>query len=119
MRKTKATDSLEAANALLENGRYDACASRAYYAVYQALWDCLDQLKLPPNKARDGAPWWSHDVLPSVAVDSLGFTEDEQDYVEVLYSRRISADYSSVHVSPFEAAHSCELATELLGKFLK
>jgi uncharacterized protein (UPF0332 family) len=115
MRSTKATDSLAAAMVLLEAEKYDACASRAYYAVYQASWHCFESLGLNPDRDADnGSPYWAHKCLSWSVAEHLAFDADQQESVDLLLARRVSADYSYDHLGIFEATESCELAEELL-----
>jgi hypothetical protein len=119
MPKLKATDSLEAAKALFAAEKFDACASRAYYAVYQASWHCFDRLGLPPDeKTDDGEAYWAHRRLKKSVAIHLHFDPEQQEKIEILYSRRIAADYASIHVDPFEANECCELADEILTLLL-
>ena len=120
MRTVKATDSLEAAKLLLEKEKYDACASRAYYAVYQASWDCFEKLGLHPDtELEDGSAYWAHKNLSWSVAEYLDLDADQQESVELLLYRRVNADYAPDHLGTFEATDSCELAENLLKVLLE
>src|SRR5688500_8403250 len=55
---TKAQENLDSAASELANGRYNACANRAYYAAFQAAISALLAAGIRPTQAD-----WGHDFV--------------------------------------------------------
>lgn len=67
---SKARESLAGAESEFANGRYNNCANRCYYAVFQAAVAALDEHGFVPARGR-GRSTWSHEALPTTFVGEL------------------------------------------------
>ncbi len=87
-------DSLLAAEALLQEGRYRSCISRAYYASYCAATHEIVQ-KLKTFSYGRSNP--SHELLPAYVQNNLTISRTKKDavdtYVRLLRLYREDADY--------------------------
>lgn len=63
----KARNNIKASRSLIKNGFYDSSVSRAYYAVYLAVWHYLKAMDInPAQKAPNGGYYWPHHKLPGI-----------------------------------------------------
>lgn len=94
--RNQAAQSLQAAQLLFDEGRYRDCASRAYYAAYQAATSiCVahgDSTNFPTGWNNP-----SHEQLPELILNNGGFTRQERRTVvrllRSLRTAREDADY--------------------------
>lgn len=116
--KNKSRDNINAAQLLAESGFYDSSASRAYYAAYLAAWHCLSKIDTqPPHKAKGS--YWRHDLFPEILCDEYKLIGPVQMAKwEILYSRRLQADYYIDKVRKEEADNSFQLASNFVSLFL-
>ncbi len=92
--KELSEDSLLAAEALLQEGRYRSCISRAYYAAYCAATQEIVQKLTTFSHGRNNP---SHELLPSYIQNNLTISRAKKDVVSTLTSLlrlyREDADY--------------------------
>jgi hypothetical protein len=87
---------------LLERGRFNSSASRAYYASYQAMWAAL-------GDPEDGKVWRHLAIIkhfvrgywfsPGHPEDGPGLLEDKRLPLRRLYAYRIRSDYDAADMS--------------------
>ena len=115
--ENKAQDNINAAQLLTTNEFYDSSASRAYYAAYLAAWHNLGIQ--PKHKTKKGEFYWRHDLLPEILRDEYKLIGPNQmEKFELLYSRRIKADYYAEKVEKEEADDSILTASSFVSLFL-
>ena len=116
----KARNNIKAARVLTKNGFYDSSVSRSYYAVYLAAWHYLKAMNIhPTQKAPKGGYYWPHNKLPEILCDENGFIGPEQmERLELIYSRRIKADYYVDSIEKEEALNSISIASHFVTFFL-
>ena len=116
----KARNNIKAARVLTKNSFYDSSVSRAYYAVYLAAWHYLKAMNIhPPQKAPKGGYYWPHHKLPEILCDEYGCIGPEQmEKLEVIYSRRIKADYAIDNIEKEEAQNSLSIASNFIAFLL-
>ncbi len=91
-----AQGSLAAAQLLAKDGEARSSASRAYYAVYQAVTAILLYYKMTPPADREA---WSHEATPDLirrlsgTIISEDARKDIKLRLEACYELRIIADY--------------------------
>lgn len=116
--ESKALDNISAAQLLAINEFYDSSASRAYYAAYLAAWYRLYDIGIQPPQTRKGV-YWPHNKFPEILCDEYKLIGPLQlERFELLYSRRIKADYYVDKVEKEEADDSIQLATNFISFFL-
>lgn len=121
--RDKAFENLQAAERLMPSDDADgrdalgnAAASRAYYAAYHAV---ATAASMRGHDFTDSEKdYFRHDSLPDDVV-AWGILDDEQAAdLQLLYQRRIKADYYEEHVSDDEARTALEIAAELVANLL-
>ena len=116
-----AEENLKGARLALDNGLLRVAASRAYYAVYAAMWGYVGD---PPEKR------WSHGGVATVFLRQLhaSFTaEDLAPYgyrrvrrrIKDLYSLRLQADYATDPMAQDEVAVSVDFSEWLVSLIRK
>ena len=87
-------DSLQAAETLLQDGRYRSCVSRAYYAAYCAATHEIVQKLTTFSYGRNNP---SHELLPTYIQNNLTISRTKKDavdtYIRLLRFYREDADY--------------------------
>ena len=118
--ESKSRDNMNAAQLLTINGLYDSSASRAYYAAYLAAWYHLSNIGIQPmHETQKGGYYWRHDLFPELLCDEsklIGPIQMEK--FELLYSRRIKADYYIDKVDKEESTTSIQLSSDFVSFFL-
>jgi uncharacterized protein (UPF0332 family) len=109
----KARDSLRTAQSAYEQGDSDSCASRAYFAVFQAEIAAL--IKLTEFRQEQ----WGHERVQAEFNQRLiqarkGFPASLRSIHDDLIGRRHSADYTDQHVSARLAEQCLRRAAEML-----
>jgi uncharacterized protein (UPF0332 family) len=113
----KARQNLAAAEAAHAAGHYDAAASRAYYAAFQAavaaLW--VEGIRPPPE--RSGT--LSHEGVQSEWSGRLvyrrkRYSSELRGVLPRLHDSRIKADYRAAPVTEREARQACAMARALV-----
>ena len=87
---------------LLERGRFNSSASRAYYASYQAMWAAL-------GDPEDGKIWRHLAIIkhfvrgywftPDHPEDGPGLLEEKRLPLRRLYACRVKSDYDAADIS--------------------
>jgi uncharacterized protein (UPF0332 family) len=95
----KAIESISGAESEHANKRRQNCATRPYYACYQAAVAALLQADFRPRGAR-----WGHDTVQALFAGELisrrkQYPPDLRDTFERLFQMRQSADYAAEFVS--------------------
>jgi uncharacterized protein (UPF0332 family) len=92
-----ADESLSAARTLQKEGQFRSCASRVYYASYQAVSAVHLYIGMTPPPEREA---WSHEDTPKMIEDHWHKYEGSRDKrreiarkLRSLYNLRLSADY--------------------------
>ena len=116
----KARNNIKASRVLNRNGFYDSSVSRAYYAVYLAAWHYLKGMNIyPSHRAPKGGYYWPHHKFPEILCDEYGCIGPEQmEKLELIYFRRIKADYMVDKIEKEEALNSLSIATNFIAFFL-
>lgn len=92
MLKDKAFENLAAGERLFEDGRFNAAASRYYYAAFQAAVVRFGALGRTPGSLRSGAERWDHASIANNVSLLRGRREDGRLYRDLM-RLRIKADY--------------------------
>ncbi len=118
--ESKARDNINAAQLLAINEFYDSSASRAYYAAYLAAWHRLSNIGIQPgHETIKGERYWRHNLFPEILCGEYKLIGPLQmERFELLYSRRIKADYYVDKVEKEEADNSIQLASIFISFFL-
>lgn len=118
--ENKARENIKAAKLLSTNEFYDSSASRAYYATYLAAWHSLSEMSIQPqHNTKQGGSYWCHDLFPEILFDEYKLIGPFQiEKFELLYSRRIKADYYIEKVDKEEADDSMQIASSFVSLFL-
>jgi uncharacterized protein (UPF0332 family) len=102
----KAEENLAAALSEFANGRYNTCASRCYYACFQAaVYSLLRAGIRPPGRAGD----WGHDFVQAQFNGQLIkrrklYPSSLRDALLQSFALRITADYETDHVGEIRAS---------------
>ena len=116
----KAQENIQAAGRLLHNDDYEvdpclnASVSRSYYAAYLAVATKANA----QHCSFTGNDYYRHDSFPAEALAWGILDEDDRTKLELLYSRRIVADYHEESVDIAEANTALDWANELVLKLL-
>lgn len=118
--ENKARENINAAQLLTTNKFYDSSASRAYYATYLAAWHNLSKIGVHPHhNTEKGGSYWRHDLFPEILCDEYKLIGPIQmEKFELLYSRRIKADYYVEKVEKEEADDSIQMASSFVSLLL-
>ncbi len=113
----KAEESLAGAECELANGRFNNCANRCYYAVFQAAIHALVQAGIRPP-GRDAE--WSHEFVRSNFVGLLVnrrkiYPTSLRTVLEQNRALRRTADYKRDRVSEVQAQRAVRRTRELLA----
>lgn len=110
----KAEESLNAAQRCLEEGWYNSSASRAYYAMFQAVRRALAYAEID-------RPWWSHGSLHATFATELVRRRklyppsSVHDLTEAMELRH-TADYSDIQVPRRRATRAVRAAAQFLNR---
>ncbi len=112
----KAEESLAGAECELANGRFNNCANRCYYAVFQAAIHALAQAGIRPP---GGSTQWDHGFVQSQFVGLLinrrkVYSTSLRDTLLQTYRLREAADYRRERVSDVRASRSVRRAQEFV-----
>jgi uncharacterized protein (UPF0332 family) len=113
-----ARQALEGAKVLLAHADFRGCASRCYYAAYQAMWAALGE---PEKKPR-----WEHFGIiksfvrgrwlnPHVSFRGPGVFESQRFALHRLYDLRLKADYRLDDIGQEEAQWAIQTAQEIIA----
>ena len=107
---SKARESLAGAESEFANERYNNCANRCYYAVFQAAVAALDEHGFAPPRGR-GRTTWSHEALPATFVGELinrrkVYPPELRETLTRSASLREAADYRHDLVSDTQASRA-------------
>ncbi len=117
--ENKARDNINAAKLMATNDFYDSSASRAYYATYLAAWHNLSKIGIEPqHKSKKGDSYWSHDRFPEILCKYKLIEPIQMEEFELLYSRRIIADYYVDKVEKEASDDSIRIASSFVSLFL-
>jgi uncharacterized protein (UPF0332 family) len=105
---TKAKESLAGAESEFINNRFNNCANRAYYAVFQAAIHALLEAGVRPPGAVDH---WGHDFVQARSVGELinkrkRYPADLRAVLEQNYRLRAAGDYGRDHITDVRAARA-------------
>jgi hypothetical protein len=95
--KVKARENLDSALLLLRAGRLNACASRLYYALFQAAIHALERQGMRPAEFRS-ARRWGHETILEAAPLARGEPADRL-LLENARRLRLQANYAREAVS--------------------
>lgn len=113
----KAEASLAGAESELQQGRFDNCANRSYYACFQAAVAALIRAGFGPS-GKDGE--WSHSAVQAQFVGELinrrkRFPASLRSTLGHNMDLRHDADYDTVHVSAIQARRSVNRSREFVA----
>lgn len=113
----KAEESLAGAESEFANGRYNNCANRCYYAVFQAAIQALSDAGIRPPGS-DGI--WGHDFVPSQFNGQLInrrklYSPDLRGTLEQNYRLRVAADYEPSFVSEVRVSRALQRAQRFVA----
>ena len=97
--RLRARENHAAAKLLLGEGQYNAAATRAYYALYQAIVAELeDKGRRPdefysPSERDKEAVKWPHVTVIRISRAAAGLEPEEQSVVRLAWEQRLQADY--------------------------
>ncbi len=116
----KAEDNLNVARLCFDNGFYDACANRAYYAALQAAVAALADKGIKKDKIdhRSVQAEFSSKLIRSRKI----YPQKMKSYLMDMQMVRNDADYSGESVSKKQASEQLRMAGEMLtmiGKELR
>jgi uncharacterized protein (UPF0332 family) len=115
----KARDNLNAAKLLRDEDFCDSSASRSYYSAYLAAWHYLLNIGIQPPRT-DRGTYWPHHTFPEILWDNFKIIGPVQmEKFELLYSRRIKADYYIDRIEPGESDESLQIAADFVSFFLE
>ena len=97
-------------------GRYNSCASRCYYACFQAAVYALIRAGIgPPSRTGE---WGHHFVQAEFNGQLINrrklYPSDLRDVLQQTYALRVKADYEFDRVSDVRAARALRRATEFV-----
>ncbi len=92
----KAAENLRAATLLVGAREYNAAASRAYFALYQAGMFALEGKGMTPGTFGDYTEW-NHRLIKNNR-RAFGLNWEERELWEDLYELRVKADYRDADV---------------------
>lgn len=112
----KAQENLAAAQSEFVNGRYNSCASRAYYACFQAAIYALARAGIRPAGHER---YWRHDFVQSQFNGQLinrqkAYPATLRSTLTETYAVRVRADYMRDHVSEVQADRTMSKAEEFV-----
>jgi len=116
----KAQKSLAGAESEFNNGRYNNCANRCYYACFQAAIHALLGKRVRP-RGKQGR--WEHGFVQSEFADKLinrqkVYPADLSDVLMCTMTSRHIADYSEDFLTQKEAARNLDRARRFVGAIL-
>ena len=102
----KALESLAGAESEYANGRWNNCASRCYYATFQAAIAALMRAGIQPSGS---SGQWSHAYVPAQFEDQLIrrrklYPTELRGVLAITYDLRRRADYAAAPVSQTEVS---------------
>jgi uncharacterized protein (UPF0332 family) len=104
----KAHESLEGAQSEFDNGRYNNCANRCYYAAFQAAIGALIRAGItPPSRSEE----WGHNYLQAAFIGQLInrrklYPSALRGTLEQNYRLRVVADYRRDDVTQVRASRA-------------
>jgi len=113
----KPEENFAAAASEFENRRFNSCASRVYYCVFQAAIYALAQANIRPP-GRGGQ--WGHDFVQAHFIGQLInrrklYPTNLRGTLAEAYALRRTADYKPDHVTEVQAGRALRKAREFLG----
>jgi uncharacterized protein (UPF0332 family) len=113
----KAEENLDAADSEFANRRYNSCASRCYYACFQAAIDALSQAGIQPP-GRSGQ--WGHDFVQAQFNGQLInrrklYPANLRSVLAETYSLRETADYQRDLVTEVRARRALSKTTDFVA----
>ena len=117
---SKAEDNLNVARLCFDNGFYDACANRAYYAALQAAVAALGACGI--TKDRIEHKWVQAEFSSNLIKSRKIYPAKLKSYLMDMQRIRDDADYSGENISRKKAAEQLRKSEEMLtmiGKELK
>jgi uncharacterized protein (UPF0332 family) len=112
--RAKARENLASAASELANGRYNACANRAYYACFQAAIAALLAAGIRPPRGE-----WGHDFVQAQVAGQLiarrkAYPSALRDVLPRAFIVRQTADYKTERVSEVQATRTLRRAAEFV-----
>jgi uncharacterized protein (UPF0332 family) len=113
----KAEECLAGAETEFLNGRFNNCANRCYYAVFQAAIQALSQAGItPPGRDEE----WGHEFVRSKFVGQLInrrklYAAGLRTVLEMNPALRQTADYRREHVAEVRASRALQRTRELVA----
>ncbi len=113
----KAQANLAVARMCLENGFYDACANRAYYAAFQAAIAALAERGIKRDKIGHG--WVQAEFSEKLIKRQKIYPAKVKSYLMEMQIVRDRADYKSENISEKQAVQQINRANEMIALIQK
>lgn len=115
----KAQENLATAASELANGRYNACANRAYYACFQGAIGALLFAHIQPKREQ-----WQHDYVQAQFAGQLVIRQKHypaslRDILPRLFDLRRRADYEPASVGALQAERAVRRARDFIAAVLE
>jgi uncharacterized protein (UPF0332 family) len=113
----KARENLESAESEFASGRYNSCASRCYYACFQAAVYALARAGIRPRSTPEE---WGHNFVQAEFNGQLisrrkVYPAKLRTTLAENYAVRVTADYKRDHVTENKAARALRRTGDFLG----
>ncbi len=111
----KARENLASAQLCFDQGYFNACANRLYYAMFQAAIAVLAQAGLLPAGGRVSHDWLQANFSSHFIHRRKLFSAKLKSYLPEAYRVRALADYEAISVSKNIAANELKKAKEFVA----
>ena len=111
----KADENLKAAQLCFDNGFYNACANRAYYAMFHAAIAILIIKGFPPTKKHIDHGWVQSNFVSELIKRRKTFQSKFKSYLQDAQMVRNDADYKNLLVSQKVARRQLSKSKELIA----
>jgi len=110
----KALENIDSAGSELTNRRYNACANRAYYAVFHAAIVALVQAGIRPPGDQWGHAFVQAQFAGQLVTRRKVYPAELRDTLPRLAELRERADYGLAHISQTQAQRALRRAQQFL-----
>ncbi|MBI4494079.1 MAG: HEPN domain-containing protein [Chloroflexi bacterium] len=111
----KAQENLAAAESEYVNSRYNSCASRCYYACFQAAIYALSQAGIRPSDGQWGHAFVQAEFIGRLINRRKQYSAQLRPTLSHTYILRQTGDYAPEHVSEVRAARAVARAEQFLA----
>lgn len=111
----KANENLAAAQLCFDNGHFNACANRLYYAMYQAGIAAMVKHGLLKPDAQVGHDWLQSNFSGQLIKHRKVFPAKFRSYLSEAYLLRVVADYETRFVGKDNVSRTLKKAKEFVN----